>query len=324
MATWTAQYINDLPDSAFACIDSNGRHYPHHDSTGKLDLPHLRAALSRVGDLANAQCGKSHLEAHASASLGKADMAPIKATLLDDDHLRLLAIPFSGPFPSDTNPRGADRVGQWFDERTNIHPRLFEARPVDWHHGGDPLGVMGRTVIGKAILDDEPEEDGWWVDFWVKQGEKRLSLIKRVAERQPIFGSSEALWMKATDDGHITDWPYWRQTLSTSPENTHSILRPAKAVLADFASVGIEVDASIKAFIRDLDALGVDLRSTSLGEDAAKAGRVLATRNESRLRDARGVLAQSVSDPRKWKQALAMLDDVLSELERYTTTPTPE
>lgn len=245
---------------------------------------------------------------------------PIKASILDDNHLRLLAIPFTGPFPSPHNPRGADRVGQWFDEKTNIYPRMFKARLVDWHHGVDPTGVMGRTVIGKAILDEEPEEDGWWVDFWVKAGEKRLNLIKRVAERQPIFGSSEALWIKASDDGHITDWPYWRQTLSTSPENTHSILRPAaKAVLDDFDTAGIAVDEPIRSFIADLDALGVDLRSTSLGEDAAKAGRVLSARNESRLRGAHDVLATSYSDPRKWKEALAALNDVLAELERYAT-----
>ena len=60
--------IADLPDGAFACIDGAGRHYPHHDAQGNLDLPHLRAALSRIGDPANAQCGRRHLEAHARAA----------------------------------------------------------------------------------------------------------------------------------------------------------------------------------------------------------------------------------------------------------------
>lgn len=67
-AAWSSSYINDLPDSAFACIDSGGRHYPHHDAQGNLDLPHLRAAMSRIGDPANAQCGRGHLEAHARAA----------------------------------------------------------------------------------------------------------------------------------------------------------------------------------------------------------------------------------------------------------------
>src|SRR3990167_8989916 len=64
-AMWSSSYMNALPDSAFACIDSAGRHYPHHNAQGALDLPHLRAALSRLGDAGNVQCGRRHLEAHA-------------------------------------------------------------------------------------------------------------------------------------------------------------------------------------------------------------------------------------------------------------------
>ena len=67
-ATWSSSYINALPDGAFACIDSAGRHYPHHNAQGALDLPHLRAALSRLGDMSNVQCGHRHLEAHARAA----------------------------------------------------------------------------------------------------------------------------------------------------------------------------------------------------------------------------------------------------------------
>lgn len=60
-AKWSRSYINDLPDSAFLVIDSGGskdgdgkttprslRHFPVRDDSGKLDLPHLRNALSRI------------------------------------------------------------------------------------------------------------------------------------------------------------------------------------------------------------------------------------------------------------------------------------
>jgi hypothetical protein len=59
-ATWSGSYVNDLPDSAFAVVlpggskDKSGktvprnlRKLPHHDAGGKVDLPHLRNALSR-------------------------------------------------------------------------------------------------------------------------------------------------------------------------------------------------------------------------------------------------------------------------------------
>jgi hypothetical protein len=59
-AKWTTEYMNDLPDSAFALIvdgekDKEGktvprtsRNLPHHDSSGRVDLPHLRNAMARV------------------------------------------------------------------------------------------------------------------------------------------------------------------------------------------------------------------------------------------------------------------------------------
>lgn len=78
-AEWDAAYINDLPDSAFACIDEGGekdsdgkttprslRHYPHHNAAGDLDMPHLRNALSRVAQDETTFCGRDHLESHAS------------------------------------------------------------------------------------------------------------------------------------------------------------------------------------------------------------------------------------------------------------------
>ena len=60
-ADWSASTVNDLPDSAFLYVesgekDSEGkttprskRHLPYKDASGKVDLPHLRNALSRLG-----------------------------------------------------------------------------------------------------------------------------------------------------------------------------------------------------------------------------------------------------------------------------------
>lgn len=58
---WTHNYINNLPDSAFAIIlpgdrkDETGRivprtlrKFPHHNMSGAIDLPHLRNANARV------------------------------------------------------------------------------------------------------------------------------------------------------------------------------------------------------------------------------------------------------------------------------------
>lgn len=57
---WDTSFINSLPDSAFALVvkgekDKEGktvprtnRNLPHHGSSGKVDVPHLRNAMARV------------------------------------------------------------------------------------------------------------------------------------------------------------------------------------------------------------------------------------------------------------------------------------
>lgn len=61
MAEWDTEYINDLPDSAFALIREGGekdeqgktiprslRFLPYRNAAGNIDLPHLRNALARL------------------------------------------------------------------------------------------------------------------------------------------------------------------------------------------------------------------------------------------------------------------------------------
>ncbi len=81
-AEWDTAYINDLPDSAFACIlpggtkDESGkttprslRKYPHHDASGAVDPAHLANARARVQQEGTTSCGHDHLfNAHALPS----------------------------------------------------------------------------------------------------------------------------------------------------------------------------------------------------------------------------------------------------------------
>jgi phage head maturation protease len=100
LAEWDTAYINDLPDTAFACIDAGGdkedgktvprslRHYPHHNAAGDVDRPHLTNALARVAQAGTATCGEAHLEAHAAAlGIGERNQSA------DDSELRTLDLP---------------------------------------------------------------------------------------------------------------------------------------------------------------------------------------------------------------------------------------
>jgi hypothetical protein len=76
-AKWSRAYINALPDEAFAVVEerpdgARARHLPHHDAQGRVDLAHLRNALSRWNqvrwaDPANAERARQHLLEHLKA-----------------------------------------------------------------------------------------------------------------------------------------------------------------------------------------------------------------------------------------------------------------
>lgn len=200
-------------------------------------------------------------------------------------------IPFGGPLRS-ADGKGRDVDGEYFDERTDIKPHWFSERPILWHHGADPTGVMADAVLGKAInLRQEP--DGWWEDFWLNAGESRLARVRSLeAKGGTLFASSTPLQTpgirtRRGKAGHIEVWPHAESTLSTSPQNTWAIVRAAKAVLDDFNDADIPAGA-FAGFLADIDDLGSDLRPTSMlsGDAEAKAGRVLSAKNEAALRAA--------------------------------------
>jgi hypothetical protein len=246
-------------------------------------------------------------------------LLPMKAEPIDDDAFRLLAFPFTGPIPK-AGTRGVDLDGEYFSERTDIKADWLPFRPTDWHHGADPTGKMGRSVLGKAIdlgrfegKSDEPDEDGWWVTVWLAQGEKRVDLIRRLAARgAAIYGSSESIpgMTRKAESGEIMVWPYWRQTLSTSPQNTHSIIRPLKATLDEIADAG---QAPSAAFWSDMEnalrSLAPSLRLPSVtGAVEAKAGRVFSARNVADIRAALDGL----------QHALTSLDEVVRRQPDYS------
>jgi hypothetical protein len=83
-AVWSTAQVNDLPDSCFLYIESGGkkdsdgkttprslRHLPYKNSSGKIDLPHLRNAIARIPQMKGISDSlKSSLQAKARRLLG--------------------------------------------------------------------------------------------------------------------------------------------------------------------------------------------------------------------------------------------------------------
>lgn len=226
--------------------------------------------------------------------------APPKAFFDGTEPWRILAIPFGGPIPSPKSPRGVDLDGQWFSENTDIvgHYAVLKAereRLVDWHHslkpeggrGGDPMGVMNGVALGKAVLDPEPDESGWWVDFWAKAGERRLGLVRQLVERgTQLFASAQPTSVddtavsKAT--GEILRYPFLLLTITTTPQNTLAVVRP-KAVLDDAIEQGISIPDGYRALMADLPDFRSELpQSFPVGGDvAAKADGLFTAHQEA-------------------------------------------
>ena len=266
-------------------------------------------------------------------------LTPMKATLLDDDAFRLLALPYGGPIPYPGAPRGADLDRQWMTERTDWGD-VPKSVPVTWHHGQDPwsykAGAPANEIVGKAG-DLDFDDDGGWVTVWLDAGRRRTRLIKALAEAAEndpevgIYGSSEGVtgsgrlrrpgkaevipWRPRVP-GEITRWHYSGQTLSTSPQNTASILMPVKATLDDLASDDLAPTAQFFDDLRDF------LDTLAPSPATAKAGRVLAGRNEARLLQVREHIDEAYFDPKRRRAAIAELDAVLRELERYINPDT--
>lgn len=79
LAEWTTAYINSLPDSSFAVVEScaserkDARHLPFKDAGGKIDLNHLQNAGARMNQIKSV-CGGSDEELRAKA---KAKLEPL-------------------------------------------------------------------------------------------------------------------------------------------------------------------------------------------------------------------------------------------------------
>jgi hypothetical protein len=92
-AVWTTKYKNDLPDSAFMYIEPGGkkdgegkttprslRHFPYKDANGKIDIIHVRNAISRIPQAKISSKLKSRLQKRARTILSK--LRKSKADLL--------------------------------------------------------------------------------------------------------------------------------------------------------------------------------------------------------------------------------------------------
>jgi hypothetical protein len=251
VAEWTAAYINDLPDSAFACIDDAGRHYPHHDAGGDLDLPHLRNALSRVAQEDTTSCGVAHLRAHAEAADIGAKHMDLAVKRTGKDTIAGLAIPFS-----------ADLTGEMFTPDTDLCLDWFgpSGRPLIYDHGLNE--AMKADVIGRQTSYEE-QDWGIWAEAELQKNKAWRKHVDRLIEEGRLGYSSGSIPHLATPraDGKSLEpvalkrWPWIELSLTPISAHHETQVYAVKSATAveHLRAVDIEVPEPLEAALKALD-----------------------------------------------------------------------
>lgn len=187
-AVWSTAYVNDLPDSAFLYIESGGkkdtegktvprskRHFPYKDSSGKIDLPHLRNAIARIPQSNAPGLNKDSLQKRAQKLLGTSNKSIDSSrggslTVFKQRNGKLRWVLFS------SNPykdRDGEYVTQLAHEQdiTTLDREGYEGQVLRLWHLGDPyFEVPGDWTSVKA----GPGADIGECDFAAMHGRIRI------------------------------------------------------------------------------------------------------------------------------------------------------
>ena len=202
-ATWTAAFVNDLPDSSFALIlpggekDDDGkttpralRKLPYKDSSGKVDLPHLRNALARVSQIegasqAQVNAAKKKLQAVAKEHIEGYE-AEAAEMYTDDEYRVQPPTPFAVRTFADLDAAGkAAQLAERLQQRADQFFMLF------WRIWNDPvLEMSGKLAAWDALFGEfkvifNSEIDSEPVDESGKIGE--------IAEAQDVRDAPDAI-----------------------------------------------------------------------------------------------------------------------------------
>ena len=173
------------------------------------------------------------------------DWVSVKAVPGKDWHLRVLGVPFNGPY------NGKDAMGEYFSPQTDIMMAVGDWRPVIYYHGMKPSGSETAVpeVIGRAQLIGKTAR-GFEFDVWLDQTKALAKRVWDAALKGLAKASSGAVahlvrTLKKT--GEILTWPLGELSLldvgdGREPANPWATVTPMRAV---FDQAEIELPESL-------------------------------------------------------------------------------
>lgn len=205
-AVWTTRYINDLPDSAFLYIESGGskdsddktmprskRHFPVEDSSGKIDVIHLRNAIARIPQ-------SNAITADQKTSLqDKARKLLVAQSKSFDDADQLLSFgsevkalgsgKLGGFLVRFTDENKPDITGDFFTNKTDFDFTTGEKATVYYNHGLD--STLKKRKLGQATLT--MQDAGIWAETQLELRDEYEKRIYAMAEASKLGWSSGTL-----------------------------------------------------------------------------------------------------------------------------------
>jgi len=184
-AVWTTKYVNSLPNSAFLYVEPGSdtnkskRHLPYKDSSGKIDLPHLRNAIARIPQMKGISADlKARLQAKARRLLGGTQKAASESQDVQDAYEMLLEAGFEVGFSEHPYERGDPGTGPspvysqpedpqpdpgtgMFVARVSTDPNKDKAIGGTWRRDPLPRSITGEpTDVDTGNMMPKPGANG--------------------------------------------------------------------------------------------------------------------------------------------------------------------
>lgn len=216
-AVWSAAYINSLPDSAFAYIESGGtkdsdgktvprskRHLPYKDANGKIDAAHVRNALARLP--------QTNISEEAKASARRKLVAAAKKVGVDaSESKKSLDIPFE--YPVDITKSYEDGE-KWY---------------IEGYAGSTELDLVGDIITEEAFKKSEEDLLNNSTVLFNHDPEQSIGKV------EDAKATSEGLWIKVLISKTVPD--IWQKI--------------KEGVINKFSIRGKVIDA-VKRFMKDI------------------------------------------------------------------------
>lgn len=275
-AAWTAKYINALPDSAFAFIESGGtkdadglttprslRHFPYKDDTGALDEAHVKNALARIPQSKLSDADKTTALKVITAAAKKLKIEVAAST---DTTKKSMAGVFD------------ERLTEQYEAKGIFEEELAEQSPSFWQLT-DILREVARDIASAASTSDIT---GVVIDVSAKVTEATMEYCQRLI---PLITAQINDFVDKDDESYFYLKSYPTGTIFDSlmdvkgnPRTGLRMQEHSETVLTAAKELGSNATSTAKA------AAALALRLEGKNDVDVKAGRVFSANNRERIK----------------------------------------